>query len=227
MRVHPWILHRRQSGAEDLCSHRFLPSDHCLDHSNLYTRSLGLLWCSCSGWNGSWHFTNCCTIAHYRIISSTPATDLHRSIQRSLVHRVNYLGHYWFCWTHDCRELVMETPLLDAGVLSSPSIDRTLLCLREPQMAGLSGQERGWNGYTGEISRQRGCKRRTCSGRILPDLQEHQCGGRQELPPLEQFLRDPEQHASPIHLRDPGVHARMVWKWYERKKASFSCNPIF
>jgi hypothetical protein len=33
-------------------------------------------------------------------ISSTPATDLHRSIQRSLVHRVNYLGHYWFCWTH-------------------------------------------------------------------------------------------------------------------------------
>jgi hypothetical protein len=47
-------------------------------------------------------------------------------------------------------------------------------------------------------------------------LQEHQCGGRQELPPLEQFLRDPEQHASPIHLRDSGVRPEQVRRLHPR-----------
>lgn len=36
----------------------------------------------------------------------------------------------------------METPLLDADLLSGPSIGWALLCSREPEMAGLPGQER-------------------------------------------------------------------------------------
>lgn len=151
MLIHPRILHRRQSGAEDLRSHRFLASDYRLNYSSCDQQQLGLLRCPCSGWNRSWSLTNCCAVAHYRIDTSTPTTGLYWSIQRALVHRVDHVSCYWFCWTHDCRELVMETPLPSAGVLPGPSIDRAMLCSREPKMVGVSGQERGGNGYTGKI----------------------------------------------------------------------------
>ncbi|KAJ5505681.1 General substrate transporter [Penicillium expansum] len=86
--------------------------------------------------NNNWVFFGARVLAGIGVGVSQTAAPLLITESTHPRQRQAFTGLYNALW-----ELVMETPLPSAGVLPGPSIDRAMLCSREPKMVGVSGPE--------------------------------------------------------------------------------------